>query len=176
MNTFMAGAQELIDRPHSAGFLDNLFRSRMLGACGIGLNGLASARASLWNAEVKEAAKRNIAQFKKYRPLFWEDMYRLTPQSQLFWPGLEPPQGWEVMEYAKRNGRQAAYLCFRGTGPQADFRVHPKGLAARGEYRVTSANTGKSHTVSGAAAIRDGIPAEVPEQLGSEILMVDSIR
>ena len=93
MNTFMAGIQELVNRPHTSGFLDNLFRSRMMGACGIGLNGLASARASLWSAEVKAAARRNFDNFKKYRHLFGGDMHRLTPQPRLYWPDLDPPSG-----------------------------------------------------------------------------------
>ena len=147
----------------------------MLGACGIGLNGLASARASLWSAEVRDAARRNIANYKKYRHLFWEDMYRLTPQPHLFWPALDPPSGWEVIEYSKRNGAAAAYLCFRGATDEARFRVRPRGLSAERKYRITSLNNGTSSTVAGAVILRDGILVETPEKLGSEILMVQSV-
>jgi hypothetical protein len=165
-----------VDRPHSSGFLDNLFRSRMMGACGIGLNGLASARASLWSPEVKTAAKRNFENYKKYRHLFWETLYRPTPQSRLDWPGLEPPSGWEVMEYTKRDGSEAACLCFRGTGPESQYQLRPRGLQVLRQYSVTSLNSGQTHQIHGAAAVKDGIRIEVPEKLGSEILLLKAVN
>lgn len=176
MNTFMAGVQELVDRPHTSGFLDNLFRSRMMGAWGIGLNGLASARASFWSAEVKQAAKRNIENFKKYRHLFWEDLYRLTPQPRLYWPDLEPPSGWEAMEYVNRTGTEAVCLCFRGTSSDPQFRVRPRGLAGNSNYQVTSLNTGRTQSIQGAVASSGGVPVEITDKLASEILLFTAER
>jgi alpha-galactosidase len=175
MNLFMSGTQELVDEPHSDGFLDNLFRSRMLGACGIGLNGLASARISFWNQEVREAAKRNIREFKNYRHLLWEDLYRLTPQAALYWPALNAPAGWEIVQYAKRDGSEAVLLCFRGTGPEASHQVRPMGLASDASYVVTSVNQGRSRQFTGSAIGRDGLTVEIPEKLGSEILRLSRV-
>ena len=147
--------------------LDTLFRSRMMGLFGFGtLHGkLLTERVSLYPREVLAAARRNIPVYKRYRHLLSEDCYHLTPPAG-------SAEAWQVVEFCKRDGSEAAVLAFRNGSTQAVYRIQFKGLRPNTSYRVRSENDNTETVSSGAKLIREGVVVELPKARMSELLML----
>jgi hypothetical protein len=158
---------EPVDRrpARSGANVDYMFRSRMINAFMISTHGRIANRLTRWKPEHIEAARGNIANFKKYRHLLREDVYHLLPQAHFYLPEGLPSKDWDAIEFARRDGSEAVVAVFRGIGPQETFRVQPKGLASAGRYSVTLYNNGKSESVSS-----KGIEVTLREVETSEIL------
>jgi hypothetical protein len=142
----------------------------MISAFMMSTHGRVANRLTRWKPEHIAAARRNIANFKRYRHLLREDVYHLLPQAHFYLPDGLPPKDWDAIEFVKRDGTEGVAVVFRGIGPQQTFRVHPKGLQAAAEYAVTSYNTGSTERLGGQVLASRGIEVNLPEVETSEIL------
>jgi hypothetical protein len=131
----------------------------------ISTHGRIANRLSRWKPEHIEAARRNIANFEKYRHLLRDDVYHLLPQAHFYLPDGLPSRDWDAIEFARRDGSEAVVAVFRGIGPQETYRVQPKGLLSGTHYSVTSYNSGKTEVLGGKR-----IEVNLPEVETSEIL------
>jgi alpha-galactosidase len=159
--------EEEIGETKDQDILDTIFRSRMMGLFGFGtLYGkLSTERLSLFPKETLEAARRNIPVYKRYRHLLSEDCFHLTPP-------VGSPEGWQAMEFCKRDGSEAVVLAFRNDSSQSVFALPLKGLNAGIQYRVESANSRTSVTRLGAQLSSEGAILDLPKALMSEILFL----
>jgi len=150
--------------------LDTIFRSRMVGLFGFGtLYGkLPTERVSLFPPETLEAARRNIPVYKRYRHLLSENCFHLTPPAG-------SPEGWQAIEFCKRDGSAAVVLAFRNESPQGLYALPLKGLNAGSRYRVESANTKTIVTRQGAQLSSEGVILDLPKPMMSEILFLAPI-
>lgn len=147
-----------IDVPTSAKVLDSIFRSRMMGLFRVATpRGQISSRFSQWRPDVQEAARRNLVNFRKYRHLLSQDLYRLSSPAN--------SHGWTLAEFCKRDGSEAVLFCFRGDSPESSTTIQPKGLRAR-EYSLLSYNTGDVRQIGDKTPIR----VELGEVETSEVL------
>ena len=147
--------------------LDTIFRSRMVGLFGFGtLYGkLPTERVSLFPPETLEAARRNIPVYKRYRHLLSENCFHLTPPAG-------SPEGWQAIEFCKRDGSEAVVLAFRNESSQNLYALPLKGLNAGNQYRVESANSRTSITRLGAQLSSEGAILDLPKPMMSEILFL----
>ena len=148
--------------------LDTIFRSRMMGLFGFGtLYGkLPTERVSLFPTETLEAARRNIPVYKRYRHLLSENCFHLTPPAG-------SPEGWQAMEFCKRDGSEAVVLAFRN-----EVRPRPVYFASEGtrcpyasiEWRARTSRS--SVTRLGAQLSSEGAILDLPKPMMSEILFL----
>jgi alpha-galactosidase len=148
--------------------LDTIYRSRMIGLFGFGtLHGTLPERVSLFPAEVLEAARRNIALYKRYRHLLQGRAYHS-------FPSRGSPEQWQAIQFASDNGAEAVLLCFRGKSTQSEMRLPVRGLQPSRAYRITSANRSEARSLSGDQLMRDGIIASLPKTEMSDIFFLQS--
>ena len=160
-------------KPNTTAYWDNLFRSLMMTGFGFGtLDGSMSQRISRWHPAAIQAARRNIAAFKKYRHLLSGNVYHLLPQTTLYVPDGGESGRWDMLEYANREGSEAVAFFFRGGSQNATLKMPLRGLRADGDYTVTSFNSGRRRTVSANALLQTGVEINLPEKESSEILQI----
>jgi len=148
--------------------LDYLFRSRMIGAFGI------SDRLAEWPPNVREAARRAVADYKRMRPILTGgDVHHILPQPLLFVPPLAEPEQWEAIEYFHPALQRGVILAFRACAPQARCELPVRGLDGARRYTIRSANTGHAEVRAGREWMRSGVTLELPEQDSSEILWIE---
>ena len=147
--------------------LDTSFRSRMMGLFGFGtLYGkLFTERVSLFPKKALDAARRNIPVYKRYRHLLSESCFHLTPP-------VGSPEGWQAIEFCKRDRSEAVVLAFRNGSAQGLYALPLKGLEARSRYRVESANGRTSNEWLGARLSSEGVILDLPKPMMSEILFL----
>ena len=146
--------------------LDTLIRSRMLGLFGMStMNGKMSERMSLLPVEAKDALKRNIANYKRYRHLIGEDVYHILPLS-------DGADQWDGIQFCKRDGTEAVVILFRGLSPEKEQTIKLRGLSIGASYTVTSFNTDKSSIVKGDGLAKTGLLAQLPKLNMSEIFLL----
>ena len=162
-----ADAQEAVDAGTPARMLDYLFRSRMIGALGF------SDVLADWPPNVREAARKAIAEYKRMRPiLVGGDVYHLLPQPALWTPPLAPPEQPEAIEYWHAGLGRGVILAFRARAREAEVALPVGGLVAERRYTIESANSGRAETRTGAEWQRTGVRAILPEQDSSDILWI----
>src|SRR5262249_47190745 len=130
------GRQEQTDDSTPAGYLDYLFRSRMMGAFGI------SDRISQWPRNIHAAAERAIRAYKRARPLLQGDVYHLLPQPFILTPPLSEPREWEALEYCHPEMDRAVVYCFRALAPESEKTLRIRGLDPKRSYRVVYESSG----------------------------------
>jgi alpha-galactosidase len=159
--------EEEIGEMKDQDILDTIFRSRMMGLFGFGtLYGkLSTERVSQFPPETLAAARRNIPVYKRYRHLLAEKCFHLTP------PGGSP-EGWQAIEFCKRDGSEAVVLAFRNESSQALYALPLRGLNAGSRYRVESANSRTSVTRLGGQLTSPGAILDLPKPQMSEILFL----
>lgn len=159
------------DKEKDPAILDTIMRSRMIGHPGFGMlikdpNGVE--RISLCSKEAIEAAKRNIANYKKYRHLLSEDVYHLLPAN------AESEQ-WDAIQFCKRDGGESVAMWFRGVSPEAEKTCALRGLKPNADYSVTSLNTGEVKRVRGSSLLSEGLKVTLSKQGMSEIYLIKRI-
>jgi len=139
----------------------------MMGLFGFGtLYGkLSTERVSQFPKETLEAARRNIPIYKRYRHLLSENCFHLTPP-------VGSPEGWQAMEFCKRDGSEAVVLAFRNESAQSLYALPLKGLDTGMRYRVESADHRTSVTRLGAQLSSEGAILDLPKPMMSEILFL----
>jgi len=145
--------------------LDTVYRSRMMGTFGFGAGNLLTDRVSQFPQEVLAAAQRNIPVYKSYRHLLADDCYHLTPPSG-------SPEGWQAVEFCKRDGSEAVVLAFRNSSTQSLYRFGLRGLQRTARYRVKSVNHESATTQSGEELGKEGVFIELPKSDMSEVLLL----
>jgi len=156
------------DKEKDPDILDTIMRSRMIGHPGFGMlindpNGVE--RVSLYPAEAIAAAKRNIANYKKYRHLLMEDVYHILP------PASSPDQ-WDAIQFCRRDGMEAMVAAFRGGSTESERVFKLRGLKPDASYTLTSLNTGGSRRAPGARLLSEGLRVFLPKPGMSEIYLI----
>lgn len=157
------GRQETADISSSAGYLDYLFGSRMMGAFGI------SDRISQWPENVRAAAQRAVRAYKRARPLLQGDVHHILPQPLLITPPLSEPKQWEALEYHDATADKAVVYCFRALGPEDSRALPIRGLSPQHSYTVTFENNGAVPRIRGGASVT----VRLPQHNTSEILWIE---
>lgn len=157
------GRQEKTGPDSAPGYLDYLFRSRMFGAFGI------SDRMATWPENIRAAAKRAIATYKKVRPALQGDVYHLLAQPLILTPPLSEPTQWEAIEYHHPGLDQAVVYCFRALAPESEKTLRVRGLNRERWYRVTFENRGQTQKIRGGEPVK----VRLPEENRSEILWIE---
>lgn len=147
--------------------LDTIFRSRMIGLFGFGtLYGkLFTERVSLFPKKALEAARRNIPVYKRYRHLLSEDCFHLTAPTS-------SPEGWQAIEFCKRDKSEAVVIAFRNGSSQQLCALPLEGLEAKGRYQVKSINGRPDITRQGASLRSKGVTLDLPKPMMSEVLLL----
>ena len=122
-------------------------------------------RVSQFPQEVLAAARRNIPVYKSYRHLLAEDCYHLTPASG-------SPEGWQAVEFCKRDGSEAVVLAFRNSSTQSLYRFWLRGLQRGARFSVKSVNHQDETMRSGEELDNDGIFIALPKGDMSEVLLI----
>lgn len=147
--------------------LDTVVRSRMIGLFGMGtLLGTLPERVSLYPQAVRDALKRNIAHYKQYRHLLYEDVYHLLP------PSTGSDQ-WDAIQFCARAGEEAVVIVFRGINPQVERKLPLRGLTSDANYTVISLNTGHAESFSGATLTAEGLNVALLKPDASEIFLLN---
>lgn len=146
--------------------LDSIVRSRMIGLFGMGtLTGTLPERVSLYPEPVRDALKRCIAQYKRYRHLLGEDVYHLLPPST-------DAGHWDAIQFCERDSSEAVVIVFRDTSPQIAQKLTLRGLSTHANYAVTSLNTKRTETLSAGMLMADGLKVTLPKPDTSEIYLL----
>lgn len=161
------GKQEIVDERSPDGWLDYLFRSRMMGAFGI------SDRMVNWPENVRAAARRAIHAMKRARPILQGDVYHLLPQPLMLTPPISPPAQWEAIEYHHPERDAAVVFCFRALAPETEMTLAIRGVRPGNSYKVTYENSGEGLRLSGADLLKRGIRVPLPERERSEIVWIE---
>jgi|GEM_PF-2920845 len=155
-----------IDKTTDPEILDSIYRSRMMGLFGFGtLTGTRPERVSQYPRPVLDAARRNIPVYKKYRHLLQEDVYHLFPANG-------SPEGWQAVQFAKRDGSESVVLCFRSGSPQSSVRLPVKAVKPAGKYRITNAKGQDLGTLPGSQILREGIIVKLSKAEMSDVLFL----
>ncbi len=132
-------------------------------SCMIGGPWILMGRAAEWNALEVETVRRNVALYKRVRPLFREaQVYHLRYPDGVGWDGLQ------VHHPSKDIG---AVLLFRPNG-SSPVQVKLKGLDPDVAYSLVSTD-GRIWEVGGDELMRLGISLDIPEQ-GSEVILLEA--
>lgn len=150
--------------------LDAIVRSRMIGLFGMGtLNGKLEERVSLYSPEMRDALKRNITNYKRYRHLLKEDVYHVLP------PSTDKDQ-WDAIEFCKRDGSEAVLIVFRSGSADSSRVVKLRGIEKGRTYDLTSFNDGKLQQMTGSKLMSKGLEINLPKAGTSEIYLLKQIK
>ncbi|MDI6782628.1 MAG: alpha-galactosidase [bacterium] len=145
--------------------LDYIFRSRFLGACGISLRTLD------WSPELKQAVKRELEEYKKFRKYLKGEFYHLTPQTVIYNQTWEPPKSWEVFQYNLGDDSMVYY--FRDDAENDKQTIFPQGIEKNKQYNITFLDTNEKITVTGAELINQGLVLKLANRFSSGIVIIN---
>jgi hypothetical protein len=151
-----AKGDSLTARWYSASALDYYQRKHLTHGISFGnINGMSSQLLSAAPAGYIEAFQRNLHNFKEYRHLLFEDVYRPRPQAT----------GWSAIQYVKQDSTQSVVFIFRDKSDVADTMVPLRGLDPKARYLVTSLNDrpGRDRVLTG-EALTNGISEHLPNE------------
>jgi alpha-galactosidase len=144
--------------------LNYLFRSRMLGACGISLRTLD------WSSELKQQVKLAIDEYKRYRKYLKGEFYHLTPQTVIYNQTWEPPKSWEAFQYKLNN--ESVVFYFRDDTNTTEYLVFPQGLDAKKNYEIYNIDSQKKIRYTGRTLIQKGLSLKLSYKFTSGIILV----
>ena len=133
-----------------------------------GMLGL-SGDISKWNARTLSVAAREIALYKKIRPILRQaTVYHLTKQASQW-----HPHSAQSMEYLDNGSGKALVFVFRGGAKAATITVRLRGLAADQTYRfLPLQGPGKPGTFGGEHLMHSGMAIKLSSPGGSEIFQI----
>lgn len=136
------------------------FRSYMMGYWSL------SADTTKWPAEKVEACKRDIAAYKRFRPILRDgNVYHILPR----------PDGWhwDGMEYYDPgSGRGVAFL-FRPDSPDSNQVVFLKGLDPKASYRISFEDGPETFTRRGSSLMNEGLRVSLADRYTSALVYLD---
>lgn len=167
-NTWIVDADDesLTDPAASRSALDEIARSRMLGAIGV------SARLPAWTDAAFAAVHAAIAQYKRLRPLLKRGrFYHLLPQTTLLCRDLALHEQWEAYAVVDDEAGEGAIWLFRAAeGPPAQH-IHVRGLRAERTYTLTDVDTGHTFRAAGASLMTAGFAADLHKRTSALLLL-----
>lgn len=142
---------------------DFMFRIAMNGQFGI------SSAVFNWSPELKRAAARNVALYKRLRHVITGgDVYHLTPQ-----PAHLDPTGWMALQYSSPGGRRSAVTVFRLGKSEPRHTLRLRGLEAARTYKLTKDGE-PAGTFRGSELESRGLPVDLPAEWQSAILELEA--
>lgn len=139
------------------------FRSFMMGLWAM------SADATKWSKVKIEACKKDIAAYKRNRPIIRDgNVYHVLPQ----------PDGkhWDGLEYYHPQKGMGVFFVFRPDNNEPSKTVALKGLNAAAKYRVSFEDSKKSYISTGKNLMTHGVTIVLPQKYGSEIVYFKKLR
>ena len=133
------------------------FRSFMMGYWSL------SADTTKWTPEKIAACKKDIAAYKRIRPILREgNVYHILPRPDgLHWDGIE--------YFDPASGRGVVFL-FRPDSPDASQVIFLKGLDQAANYHVSFEDTPATLRRNGKSLMEEGLRVELSEPLTSAIV------
>jgi alpha-galactosidase len=133
------------------------FRSFMMGYWSL------SADTTKWSADKIEACRKDIAAYKRIRPILRNgNVYHILPRPDgRHWDGLE--------FYDPASGRGVAFV-FRPDSPDSQQVIYLKGLEPNTRYRVSFEDTAEAFTRDGRALMNDGLGVTLAERFTSAVV------
>jgi alpha-galactosidase len=136
------------------------FRSYMMGWWSL------SADATKWPSGKLEACRKDIAAYKRIRPILQAgNVYHILPQ----------PDGihWDGMQYYDPSTGRGVLFLFRPDSPDTAQVIFARGLEAAAAYRVAFEDSPETALHSGTELMREGLRIGLPERFTSAIVYVD---
>jgi hypothetical protein len=136
------------------------FRSYMMGYWAL------SVDTTRWPADKVEACKRDIAAYKKIRPILRNgNVYHILPQ----------PDGWhwDGMEYFDPESGRGVVFVFRPDSPDSSQVISLKGLDPKAGYRVNFEDTSETFTRSGKELMESGLRISLAERQSSALVYLN---
>lgn len=152
---------------HTYGSLDLQMRNCMLGH--ISLNVISPADAEI-NSEQMEFVKHSIDIYKNFiRPFLAESrIYHHTPDVNT--------DDFSALEITSHDSSRGAITVFSLAETSGEIRIKSKGADQSKQYRITLDNDGSSFTVSGRELKQNGIVADIPAAMSSELILYEEIN
>jgi hypothetical protein len=136
------------------------FRSFMMGYWSL------SADTTRWPPEKIAACKKDIAAYKRIRPILRAgNVYHILP----------PPDGihWDGLEYYDPTAGRGVVFLFRPDSADASQTVFLRGLERSASYRVSFEDTPETFVRSGEQLMREGLRVELPERFTAALVYLN---
>ena len=136
------------------------FRSYMMGYWAL------SADATKWPREKTEACRKDIAAYKRIRPILrGGNVYHILPQ----------PDGWhwDGLQYVDPAAGRGVVFVFRPDSPDSGQVVFLKGLEAGADYRVSFEDTPETFNRAGRSLMEDGLRLSLAERFTSALVYLE---
>ncbi|MBS1850917.1 MAG: alpha-galactosidase [Acidobacteria bacterium] len=147
--------------------LDTIFRSRMMCLFGYGtINGQLKERISLFPESILQAARRNVAVYKRYRHLLLHDCYHVLAG------GEKQP---EAVQFVSPSAEEAVVLAFRAGGPQEHVQMRLRALQDSATYELEFVTAGRKLRCSGAELAGKGMEVTLPAADASEVVLLRKV-
>ncbi len=160
----VAEDKALLENANDPAALDTIFRSRMFCLFGFGtLLGQLKERVSLFPPSVIEAARRNMAVFKRYRHLLLADSYRLLEEKK-----GEP----EAVQFASSSGDESVVLIFKDESQKLDMQLPLRGLRKDADFDITFVNRNQNLKAAGRDLLSKGIAIGLAGAETSEVVLL----
>jgi alpha-galactosidase len=150
--------QEAHDEPP-----DYQFRSFMMGVWSI------SADPEKWSAAKIEACKRNVALYKRLRPLIRDgNVYHILPQAD----GSQ----WDGLQYHDpRTGQGVVYVFRPPKSPQTQRSLRLDGLTPEAAYQVTFEDSGASFRLTGHELMSGELLVQLAAPFETEVIHLQQV-
>lgn len=151
---YVKSSQDLASADITPAQVDSLFRSRMLGAFGI------SDVLNSWPPEIEDSARRSIKLYKHLRRYLRGKQAWLTPQPQIYSPGMALPKEWDAMQYWLPETDESVIYAFRSGSSDNQIKLAPKFLSAHLLYEISDEDRRiKPYRMSGREIMQHGVVA-----------------
>jgi alpha-galactosidase len=160
----VAEDKTLLERANDPAALDTIFRSRMLCLFGFGtLLGMLKDRISLFPEPVLEAARRNMAVFKRYRHLLQQDSYRLLDGAK------DQPQ---AIQFVATSGDESVVMVFTAESKNKTVPLPLRGLRKNTDYEITFTNSHQTLQAASQDLLSKGIEVVLAPPVTSEVVLL----
>jgi len=120
-------------------------------------------RISLFPEPVLEAARRNVAVFKRYRHLLQQDSYRLLDGDK------DQPQ---AIQFVSTSGDESVVLVFKAESKEGAVQLPLRGLRKNTDYEITFANRNQILQVASNSLLSNGIAVALAQPDTSEVVLM----
>ena len=164
----VAEDKALLESANDPAALDTIFRSRMFSLFGFGtILGQLKERISLFPEPVLEAARRNMAVFKRYRHLLQQDSYRLLDGAK------DQPQ---AIQFVSTSGEESVVLVFKAESKEGELQLPLRGLRKDTDYEITFTNRDQTQQAASNDLLSRGIAVALAPPDTSEVVLIRTRR
>ncbi|HEX4486123.1 MAG TPA: glycoside hydrolase family 36 protein, partial [Terriglobales bacterium] len=148
--------------------LDTIYRSRMLGLFGFGtILGQLKERISLFPAPILDAARRNMAVYKRYRHLLQADCYHLLDGKE------KRPH---AIQFVSALGDESVVLVFKAESKEDTLQLPLRALRKDARYEFTFANENRTASIDAGDLLSKGISISLAGPVTSEVIILQNTR